>query len=86
MIYQKITEIMLELSNIGKIKREDIVPTMLPLLSEKKIVIRPTTITDYRFIENNASFIATYELVDTETIGNTKEYESIKVQLPAGRM
>lgn len=84
MIYQKISEIMFELSDIGKIKREDIVPTMLPLLAKKKIAIKPSTITDYKFIENNASFIATYELVDTENIKEDGKLESIIVQLPAG--
>lgn len=92
MIYQKVSEIMLELSKKGKIRREEIVPTMLPLLAEKKLVIKPTVINDYKFEDNNASFLATYELVDTETYedtrnrnsNNSSQYESIIVQLPAG--
>ena len=89
MIYQKIAEIMMELSEIGKIKREEIVPTMLPLLAKNKIVIKPREITDYKFMDNKSSFVASYELVDTEiqageNINDSNQYESIIVQLPAG--
>lgn len=89
MIYQKIAEIMMELSEIGKIKREEIVPIMLPLLAKNKIVIKPGEITDYKFIDNKSSFVASYELVDTEVqaeanTNDSSQYESIIVQLPAG--
>lgn len=84
MIYQKIVEIMNELTKIGKIKREEIVPTMLPILASKKLVIRPIEISDYRYMNNNASFNATYELVDTESSNENNEYASIIIKLPAG--
>ena len=79
MIYQKITDIMSEIVNIGKIKREDIVPTLLPLLSKYKISIKPLAVTDYIYKEQESSFIATYELIDVED----ENLGSVLVQVPA---
>ena len=41
MIYNKISDIMNEIIPLGKIKRENIVSTLLPILAKYKIVIKP---------------------------------------------
>lgn len=83
MIYQKINKIMFELCKLGKIKREEIIPTVSPLLAREKIIINPTDIADYRFGDNQASFIVSYEIIDSEE-KDENGYQSMIVKLPAG--
>lgn len=80
MIYNKISDIMNEIIPLGKIKRENIVSTLLPILVKHKIVIKPGEIKNYSFMKNESSFIATYEVVDTED----PDLKSIIVEVPAG--
>lgn len=80
MIYEKISQIISEVSTMEKMRREEIVPKMLPLLAKYKIAIKPLEISDYHYKDDEASFIAKYELVDTEDSNLT----SIIAQLPAG--
>ncbi len=82
MLYKKIIEIMTEIKSCGRIKREDIVPILLPLLAKYKISIKPAEVSDYKYINQEASFIVKYELVDTED----PELQSILVQVPARRI
>lgn len=82
MIYQKITQIMTEVVSLGKIKREEIVPKLLPLLAKYKIVIKPAEVTEYKSMNQEASFLVKYELVDTED----PELQSMLVQIPARRI
>lgn len=82
MIYKKINEIMNEIIPLGKIKREEIVPKLLPLLAKYNIVIKPAEVTDYTYREQESSFISKYEIVDTEE----NELSSIIVQVPARRI
>lgn len=80
MIYNKISDIMNEIIPLGKIKRENIVSTLLPILSKHKIVIKPREIKNYSYMKNESSFIVTYEVVDTED----PELKSILIEVPAG--
>lgn len=80
MVYQKIIQVMEEIQAFGKIKREEIVPTLLPLLTKYKLSIKPAEISDYKYINQESSFLAKYELVDTED----PELQSIIVEVPAG--
>ena len=80
MIYNKISDIMNEIIPLGKIKRENIVSTLLPILVKHKIVIKPGEIKNYSFMKNESSFIVTYEVIDTED----PELKSILVEVPAG--
>lgn len=80
MIYNKISDIMNEIIPLGKIRREEIVSTLLPILAKHKIVIKPGEIKNYSFMKNESSFIATYEVVDTED----PDLKSILVEVPAG--
>ena len=80
MIYNKISDIMNEIIPLGKIKRDEIVSTLLPILAKYKIAIKPVEIKNYNYARNEASFIVTYELVDTED----PELKSILVEVPAG--
>lgn len=80
MIYQKIINVMEDINPLGKIKREDIVPKLLPILTKYKIAIRPAEVTDYKYMNQEASFIMKYELIDTED----KELKSIIIQIPGG--
>ena len=80
MIYQKIINVMEDIIPLGKIKREDIVPKLLPILTKYKIAIRPAEVTDYKYMNQEASFIMKYELIDTED----KELKSIIIQIPGG--
>lgn len=79
MIYKKIVDIMNEIIPLGKIKREEIVPMLLPLLAKHKIAIKPAEVSDYKYSNQEASFLAKYELVDTED-----NLESMIIQLPGG--
>ncbi len=81
MIYKKIIEIMNEIATLGKIKRDEIVPTLLPLLAKYKMAIKPATVSEYKYMNQEASFIAKYELVDTED----QELQSLMVEVPARR-
>ena len=80
MIYNKISDIMNEIIPLGKIKRDEIVSTLLPILAKYKIAIKPGEIKNYHYTRNEASFIVTYEIVDTED----PELKSILVEVPAG--
>lgn len=80
MIYNKISDIMNEIIPLGKIKRDEIVSTLLPILAKYKIAIKPGEIRNYHYARNEASFIVTYEIVDTED----PELKSILVEVPAG--
>ena len=80
MIYNKISDIMNEIIPLGKIRREEIVSTLLPILAKHKIVIKPGEIKNYSFMKNESSFIAPYEVVDTED----PDLKSILVEVPAG--
>ena len=80
MIYNKISDIMNEIIPLGKIKRDDIVSTLLPILAKYKIAIKPGEIKNYHYTKNESSFIVTYEIVDTED----PELKSILVEVPAG--
>lgn len=82
MIYQKIVSIMEELVPIGKIKRDEIVTVMQPLLVKYKIVVKPIEVIDYKCINQEASFKMKYEIVDAED----NELRSVLVELPAGRI
>lgn len=81
MIYKKIIEIMNEIATLGKIRRDEIVPTLLPLLAKYKISIRPVAVSEYKYMNQEASFIAKYELIDTEE----QELQSLIVEVPARR-
>lgn len=81
MVYQKIVKIMGELVPIGKIKREEIVTVMQPLLVKHNLVVRPATVSDYKFINQEANFITKYEVVDAES-GN---HPAITLEVPGGR-
>lgn len=80
MIYNKISDIMNEIIPLGKIKRDEIVSTLIPILAKYKIAIKPGEIKNYHYARNEASFIVTYEIVDTED----PELKSILVEVPAG--
>lgn len=80
MIYNKISDIMNEIIPLGKIKRDEIVSTLLPILAKYKIAIKPGEIKNYHYAKNESSFIVTYEIVDTED----PELKSILVEVPAG--
>ena len=80
MIYNKISDIMNEIIPLGKIKRDEIVSTLLPILAKYKIAIKPGEIKNYHYARNEASFIVSYEIVDTED----PELKSILVEVPAG--
>lgn len=80
MIYNKISDIMNEIITLGKIRREEIVSTLLPILAKHKIVIKPGEVKDYSYTKNESSFIVTYEVIDTED----PELKSILVEVPAG--
>ena len=80
MIYNKISDIMNEIIPLGKIKRDEIVSTLLPILAKYKIAIKPGEIKNYHYARNEASFTVTYEIVDTED----PELKSILVEVPAG--
>ena len=80
MIYNKISDIMNEIIPLGKIKRDEIVSTLLPILAKYKIAIKPGEIKNYHYTKNESSFIVTYEIVDTED----PELKSILVEVPAG--
>lgn len=80
MIYNKISDIMNEIIPLGKIRREEIVSTLLPILAKHKIVIKPGEVKDYSYTKNESSFIVTYEVIDTED----PELKSILVEVPAG--
>lgn len=80
MIYNKISDIMNEIIPLGKIKRDEIVSTLLPILAKYKIAIKPGEIKNYHYTKNESSFIVTYEIVDTED----SELKSILVEVPAG--
>lgn len=80
MIYNKISDIMNEIIPLGKIRREEIVSTLLPILAKHKIVIKPREVKDYSYTKNESSFIVTYEVIDTED----PELKSIIVEVPAG--
>ena len=80
MIYNKISDIMNEIIPLGKIRREEIVSTLLPILAKYKIAIKPGEIKNYHYTKNESSFIVTYEIVDTED----PELKSILVEVPAG--
>ena len=80
MIYNKISDIMNEIIPLGKIKRDEIVSTLLPILAKYKIAIKPGEIKNYHYARNEASFIVTYEIVDT----GDPELKSILVEVPAG--
>lgn len=80
MIYNKISDIMNEIIPLGKIRREEIVSTLLPILAKYKIVIKPGEVKDYSYTKNESSFIVTYEVIDTED----PELKSILVEVPAG--
>ena len=80
MIYNKISDIMNEIIPLGKIKRDEIVSTLLPILAKYKIAIKPGEIKNYHYARNEASFIVTYEIVDTED----PELKSILVEVPEG--
>lgn len=80
MIYNKISDIMNEIIPLGKIKRDEIVSTLLPILAKHKIVIKPGEVKDYSYTKNESSFIVTYEVIDTED----PELKSILVEVPAG--
>ena len=80
MIYNKISDIMNEIIPLGKIKRDEIVSTLLPILAKYKIAIKPGEIKNYHYARNESSFIVTYEIVDTED----PELKSILVEVPAG--
>lgn len=81
MIYKKIVEIMNELVPKGKIKREEIVPTLSPLLAKHSVVIKPGEITEYKYMEQGASFIVKYELIDA----GDNDLQSVEVNVPARR-
>lgn len=80
MIYNKISDIMNEIIPLGKIKRDEILSTLLPILAKYKIAIKPGEIKNYHYTKNESSFIVTYEIVDTED----PELKSILVEVPAG--
>lgn len=80
MIYNKISDIMNEIIPLGKIRREEIVSTLLPILAKHKIVIKPGEVKNYSYTKNESSFIVTYEVIDTED----PELKSILVEVPAG--
>lgn len=80
MIYNKISDIMNEIIPLGKIKRDEIVSTLLPILAKYKIAIKPGEIKNYHYTKNESSFIVTYEIVDTED----PELKSILVEVPTG--
>ena len=80
MIYNKISDIMNEIIPLGKIRREEIVSKLLPILAKHKIVIKPGEVKDYSYTKNESSFIVTYEVIDTED----PELKSILVEVPAG--
>lgn len=80
MIYNKISDIMNEIIPLGKIRREEIVSTLLPILVKHKIVIKPGEVKNYSYTKNESSFIVTYEVIDTED----PELKSILVEVPAG--
>lgn len=80
MIYNKFSDIMNEIIPLGKIKRDEIVSTLLPILAKYKIAIKPGEIKNYHYTKNESSFIVTYEIVDTED----PELKSILVEVPAG--
>lgn len=80
MIYNKISDIMNEIIPLGKIKRDEIVSTLLPILAKYKIAIKPGEVKDYSYTKNESSFIVTYEVIDTED----PELKSILVEVPAG--
>lgn len=80
MIYNKISDIMNEIIPLGKIKRDEIVSTLLPILAKYKIAIKSGEIKNYHYTKNESSFIVTYEIVDTED----PELKSILVEVPAG--
>lgn len=82
MIYEKIVKIMDELIPIGKIKREDITSVMQPLLCKNKIVIKPSEVIDYKFVNQEASFKMKYEIIDAED----EELQSINIEVPGGRI
>lgn len=80
MIYNKISDIMNEFIPLGKIRREEIVSTLLPILAKHKIVIKPGEVKNYSYTKKESSFIVTYEVIDTED----PELKSILVEVPAG--
>lgn len=80
MIYQKIVNIMEELVPIGKIKREEITSIMQPLLAKYKLVIRPSEVIDYKYVNQEASFKLKYEIVDADD----SELQSINLEVPGG--
>lgn len=80
MIYNKISDIMNEIIPLGKIRREEIVSTLLPILAKHKIVIKPGEVKNYSYTKKESSFIVTYEVIDTED----PELKSILVEVPAG--
>lgn len=80
MIYNKISDIMNEIIPLGKIKRDEIVSTLLPILAKYKIAVKSGEIKNYHYTKNESSFIVTYEIVDTED----PELKSILVEVPAG--
>ena len=81
MIYEKIAEIMKELSTQEKIKREDITKVMQPLFAKYMLVLRPVEVVDYKFENQEASFKIKYELVDAEEKNNL---QSIFLEVPGG--
>lgn len=81
MIYNKITEIMNDLIPMGKIRREDISTVMQPLLAKYKLVLKPSEICDYKFVNQESSFKVKYELVDAED----EQLRSIFIEVHGGR-
>lgn len=80
MIYQKINTIMNEIIPLGRIRRDEIVPTLLPLLAKYNLVVKPREVSEFKSFNQEASFIAEYELVDAQ---EGAELESVLVKVPA---
>lgn len=80
MIYKKIVSIMKDLASNGKIKREEITTVIQALLTKYQLVIKPTEVMDYKFINQEASFKIKYEIVDAED----EALSSIFVEVPGG--
>lgn len=80
MLYEKIIKIMEELIPIGKIKREEISTVMQPLLAKYKLVIKPSEVIEYKYINQEASFKIKYEIIDAEN----NELKSILIEVPGG--
>lgn len=78
-IYQKIVSLKEELIPIGKIKREEIIAVVQPLLVKYNLVIKPD-VDNYKYENQEASFKAIYEIVDAED----SNLESILIKVPAG--